>query len=68
VAWSPNGKRIVAALDDGKVAILDTSTYATVFTYSLQGDAGQVNAVAWSPDGTRLASEGENGLVRVWQA
>ena len=66
VAWSPDGRHLAAGLDDGKVAILETATYQTVFIY--REPQGQVDAVAWSPDGTRIASGGADGFVKVWQA
>ena len=66
MAWSPDGRHLAAGLDDGKVAILETATYQTVFIY--REPQGQVDAVAWSPDGTRIASGGADGFVKVWQA
>jgi WD40 repeat protein/serine/threonine protein kinase/tetratricopeptide (TPR) repeat protein len=32
----------------------------------LPGPADDVTAVAWSPDGKRLASDGDDGVVRIW--
>ena len=37
-------------------------------TYSHQGQAGDVTAMAWSPTSSRIASGSSKGPVVIWQA
>ncbi|HEU5201058.1 MAG TPA: hypothetical protein VFU32_15585, partial [Ktedonobacterales bacterium] len=67
VAWSPDGRRIASASDDGTVQVWNASTGKRLLTFGSQikgnnggillgGLLGGVQAMAWSPDGTRIAS------------
>ncbi len=66
VAWSPDGKRIASASDDGTVQVWDALTGGHVFPY--RGHTLAVYAVAWSPDGKRIASASDDETVQVWDA
>jgi len=82
VAFSPNGKRLAAALgssqdarDPGEVKIWDAASGREVFT--LKGHTQAVWSVAFSPDGTRLVTcscipfgngSGEGGEIKIWDA
>jgi WD40 repeat protein/serine/threonine protein kinase len=66
LAYSPDGRRVATAGDDGTVRVWDPETGRLLA--ALLGHDGAAFAVAWSPDGQALASGGEDGTVRLWEA
>ncbi len=66
VTWSPDGKRIASAFDDGIIQVWDVADGGNIFTY--RGHSGTVSGVAWSPNGKRIASASHDGTVQVWDA
>lgn len=61
IAYSLDGKKVAAGLNDDKVELWDiNSKTKTTLTHE-----GLVNSVAFSPDGTTLASAG-TGIVKLW--
>ena len=63
---TPNGKRIVAVLADGKtMRTWDTATEEDVVT--LRGHTQRISSkIACSPTGTLVASASEDGVIRLW--
>src|SRR5215831_18075077 len=66
VAWSPDGRRIASASDDGTVQVWDTFTGGHLLTY--HGHTGRMLAVVWTLDRTYIASGGDDTTVQVWDA
>jgi RNA polymerase sigma factor (sigma-70 family) len=64
VAFSPDGRRVAGACDDGNVLVKDAASGKTVLT---PGRApGPITAVAFSHNGKVLASAGSDGLTMLW--
>lgn len=69
MAFSPDGKRLFTAGDDGRVRLWPVSEgTATAFQapLPLQGHAGTVSALALSADGRTLVTGGADHTVRLW--
>ncbi|EJD02440.1 WD40 repeat-like protein [Fomitiporia mediterranea MF3/22] len=64
VAYSPDGRHIVSASEDGAVNIWDAQTGAQIA--SLEGHQGSVESVAYSPDGRHVISGSDDKTLRVW--
>lgn len=62
--FSPDGKLIATASDDGTARIWDTATRTQVAT--LKRHEGAVTAVRFSPTGKLLVTTGADGLVAIW--
>jgi hypothetical protein len=66
IVFSPDGKRIATASNDGTIKLWDVAT--GLETLTLRGHTAGVFCVAFSPDGKRLASGGIDNLALVWDA
>lgn len=64
VAFSPDGKRLVAADIAGTIQIWDAVSGQELLT--LTGPEAQVNTLTFSQDGKRLAISSDDGTATVW--
>ncbi|HSL42851.1 MAG TPA: AAA family ATPase [Anaerolineales bacterium] len=67
LAYSPDGKHLVTASQDGTAKLWDPATGQELLTLSLAGEGG-VGSLAFSPDGTRLAVSTDSGKAYIWDA
>jgi hypothetical protein len=63
-AFSPDGRKIIAAAYDGSLRLLDAQTGKE--QRRLDGHLGKVWTVAFHPDGRHVVSGGFDGSVRLW--
>jgi WD40 repeat protein len=64
VAFSPSGRLLATASNDGTVILWSLATGRQVA--SLDGQADRLGGVAFSPDGRTLAAIGNDNDVRLW--
>jgi WD40 repeat protein len=66
VAWSPDGKRVVAGSNDGTVRCFDSDSMVQL--WMVTGN-GQFRAIDWSSDGKYVTSgAGGSGIASVWES
>jgi WD40 repeat protein len=65
-AFSPNGKTVATAYEDGTVKLWEVATGTLLRDYT--GHKGRALALGFSPDGRWIASGGADGVVRFWWA
>ena len=66
VVYSPDGKRLVSAGEDGTVIVRSALDGREIFT--LPVPAGRVRCIVFGADGRRLATAGGDKTVTIWDA
>ncbi|GAA5985995.1 hypothetical protein JCM10908_006364 [Rhodotorula pacifica] len=69
--WSPDGKSIAAACEDGAIHVWSASGNFSRPTLTCEGahEKGTVtSSIAYSPDGAQFATRGGDGSVKLWNA
>jgi eukaryotic-like serine/threonine-protein kinase len=64
LTWSPDGKQLAYASQDGAIRIYDLTRQQTVRVFT--GHTRDIRSIDWHPKGNRLASGSEDGTVKVW--
>jgi hypothetical protein len=64
VAFSPDGRTLLTAREDGRIGMWDTATWKLRHEYAWK--IGKLFCVAFAPDGLTCAAGGEKGKVVVW--
>lgn len=64
VAFSPDGRRLAAGMEDGSIRLWYSGWGAPDAV--LEGHAGRVWSLGFSPDGERLVSGGRDRSIRLW--
>ncbi|GAA5863713.1 hypothetical protein JCM3774_001223 [Rhodotorula dairenensis] len=70
-AWSPDGKNIAAACEDGAIHVWSASGNFTRPNLTCEGahEKGTVtSSIVYSPDGSQIATRGGDGTVKLWNA
>ena len=67
IAYSPDGKRLATAGQDGTAKVWDVSSGEEIFSIDI-AQQGRVNAIVYNADGRRLATASDNGKAQIWDA
>ncbi len=65
-SFSPDGKRIVVACDNGLVQVFASDSGEKLLT--LKGHDGDVNVANFNSDGTRIITGSDDRTARIWDA
>jgi WD40 repeat protein len=67
IAFSPNGKSLVAAYVGGEVGVWNMANRSPGELPRVIGTGGSVTSVAFGPDGQTVVAAYANGIIKVWR-
>jgi WD40 repeat protein len=67
IGFSPDGRRLVAASIDGKIATFDVAS-GRLLAGPTVAQSGPVLTASFAPDGQTILTSGADGTIRLWQA
>ncbi|KAK4221228.1 WD40-repeat-containing domain protein [Podospora fimiseda] len=65
LAFSPNGRFLLSALDDGTAQVCHIETGKRLLVLDCHGD--WVREAAWCDDGLHIATGSDDGSIRIWK-
>ncbi len=65
IAFSPDGRKVIAGLANGQLHLLDLITGKAI-SKPFEGHADAILSVAFSPDGQTIVSGSDDGTLRLW--
>ncbi len=69
IAFSPDGRRLVTASEDGTGRVWDGSSLVYILRHGPNGEADDwVESATFSQDGSRILTAGSDGTAKVWSA
>ena len=66
LAFSPDGRKVLAGLEGSDLILWDVETAAPKHLRDLTGHSGSIRSVAFAPDGRWAISGSEDKTVRLW--
>jgi WD40 repeat protein len=66
VAFSPDGKYVLAGFKDGTARLWDIQDINSTQSYVLRGHTNDVRSVAFSPDGKFALTGSDDKTARLW--
>ena len=66
LAFTPDGKHLVAGTELGLLRVWDVATWDSLST--IQAHDGNIRAIAFSPDGKSMATASHDWTIKIWDA